>query len=197
MIGRLRGVLTSKSPPWLVIDVNGVGYELEAPMSTIYELPDIGCEVTLFTHLTHKDEYIFLYGFLKENERHLFRDMQRVSGIGAKTALAVLSSIGVHAFTELLRDNDVAGLTRVPGIGKKTAERIILELKDRVGGADAALSARYQAGTSIADRPAAEALAALQQLGFKPAEAGRMIRAVHQETDTVTEIIRKALQTTL
>jgi Holliday junction DNA helicase RuvA len=131
MIGRLKGILVHKQPPWLVVDVNGVGYELEAPMSTFYDLPDIGREVALFTHYAQKEDSVSLYGFLREGERRLFRDVQKVSGIGAKIALAVLSGTSVDEFARLVQTSDVTALTRIPGIGKKTAERMVVELRDR------------------------------------------------------------------
>ena len=131
MIGRLKGILIHKAPPWLVVDVNGVGYELEAPMSTFYDLPDIGREVFLFTHYAQKEDSVSLYGFLRETERRLFRDVQKVSGIGAKIALAVLSGVSVDEFARLVQASDVTALTRIPGIGKKTAERMVVELRDR------------------------------------------------------------------
>src|SRR6476620_8374512 len=131
MIGRLKGVLVHKQPPWLVVDVNGVGYELEAPMSTFYDLPDVGREVALFTHYAQKEDSVALYAFLREGERRLFRDVQKVTGIGAKIALAILSAVSVDEFARLVQAGDVTALTRIPGIGKKTAERIVVELRDR------------------------------------------------------------------
>ncbi|MFT3756709.1 MAG: Holliday junction branch migration protein RuvA [Pseudoxanthomonas sp.] len=194
MIGRLRGILAYKSPPWLVIDVGGVGYELEAPMSTFYDLPDLGREVTLFTHHAQKEDSVSLYGFLRESERRLFRDVQKVSGIGAKIALAVLSGVSVDEFARLVQGGDVAALTRIPGIGKKTAERIVVELRDRVegigGGATPGLS-------SLPADPQSEAAIALQQLGYKPAEATRMARDATTAGDDAATIIRKALQSAL
>jgi Holliday junction DNA helicase RuvA len=134
MIGRLKGILIHKAPPWLVVDVQGVGYELEAPMSTFYDLPEVGREVFLFTHYAQKEDSVSLYGFLRESERRLFRDVQKVSGIGAKIALAVLSGVSVDEFARLLQASDVSALTRIPGIGKKTAERMVVELRDRAAG---------------------------------------------------------------
>ena len=131
MIGRLRGILALKQPPWLVVDVNGVGYELEAPMSTFYDLPELGREVSLFTHYAQKEDSVSLYGFLREPERRLFRDVQKVSGIGAKIALAVLSGVSVDEFARLVQAGDITAQTRIPGIGKKTAERMVVELRDR------------------------------------------------------------------
>jgi Holliday junction DNA helicase RuvA len=133
VIGRLRGILVHKQPPGLMIEVGGVGYELEAPMSTFYDLPEIGREVTLFTHYAVKEDSVALYGFMREIERRLFRDVQKVTGIGAKIALAILSGASVDEFARLVQGGDVTALTRIPGIGKKTAERIVVELRDRAG----------------------------------------------------------------
>jgi Holliday junction DNA helicase RuvA len=194
MIGRLRGLLALKQPPWLVVDVNGVGYELEAPMSTFYDLPDVGREVSLFTHYAQKEDSVSLYGFLREGERRLFRDVQKVSGIGAKIALAVLSGVSVDEFARLVQTGDVAALTRIPGIGKKTAERMVVELRDRAadlaGGALAGMS-------GLPGDPMGDATNALQQLGYKPADAVRMARDAGAPGDDAAAIIRKALQSAL
>ncbi|WP_028919155.1 Holliday junction branch migration protein RuvA [Pseudoxanthomonas suwonensis] len=194
MIGRLRGILALKQPPWLVIDVNGVGYELEAPMSTFYDLPELGREVSLFTHYAQKEDSVSLYGFLRESERRLFRDVQKVSGIGAKIALAVLSGVSVDEFARLVQAGDVTALTRIPGIGKKTAERMVVELRDRAadlaGGGSSGMPAP-------AGDPVADAATALQQLGYKPAEAARMARDGAAPGDDAAAIIRKALQSAL
>jgi len=195
MIGRLKGTLVHKQPPWLVIDVHGVGYELEAPMSTFYDLPDVGREVALFTHYAQKEDSVSLYGFLREAERRLFRDVQKVSGIGAKIALAVLSGVSVDEFARLVQAGDVTALTRIPGIGKKTAERMVVELRDRAAdfaGAGMTLNAAAAAGDAQS-----EATIALQQLGYKPAEAARMAREAAAVGDDAAGIIRKALQSAL
>lgn len=195
MIGRLSGTLIHKQPPWLVVDVGGVGYELEAPMSTFYELPQVGAQVRLFTHYAQKEDSVALYGFLNEAERRLFRDVQKVSGIGAKIALAVLSGASVAEFARLVQSGDVAALTRIPGIGKKTAERMVVELRDRtVDVANGGSAAGVAAG---ARDPLSEAITALQQLGYKPAEADRMARKVVEPGDAPEAIIRKALQQAL
>ena len=194
MIGRLRGILAYKAPPWLLLDVNGVGYELEAPMSTFYDLPDLGREVVLFTHYAQKEDSVSLYGFLREGERRLFRDVQKVSGIGAKIALAVLSAVSVDEFARMVQAGDVTALTRIPGIGKKTAERMVLELRDRAAnfsGGGAPISG------AIGPDPVSEAPVALQQLGYKPAEAARMARDANADGDDVATVIRKALQAAL
>ena len=195
MIGRLRGILALKQPPWLVVDVNGVGYELEAPMSTFYDLPDLGREVSLFTHYAQKEDSVSLYGFLREGERRLFRDVQRVSGIGAKIALAVLSGVSVDEFARLVQAGDITALTRIPGIGKKTAERMVVELRDRA--ADLAGGGVPGAMAAGAGDPVADAVTALQQLGYKPAEAARMAREAAAPGDEAATIIRKALQSAL
>ncbi len=193
MIGRLRGILAYKQPPWLVIDVGGVGYELEAPMSTFYDLPDVGREVILFTHHAQKEDSVSLYGFLRESERRLFRDVQKVTGIGAKIALAVLSGVSVDEFARQVQTGDVASLVRIPGIGKKTAERMVVELRDRVGD----LGTMPLGSPSLPNDPQSEATIALQQLGYKPAEAVRMARDAVAPGDDAAMIIRKALQSAL
>jgi holliday junction DNA helicase RuvA len=194
MIGRLRGTLAHKQPPWLVIDVGGVGYELEAPMSTFYDLPELGREVTLFTNYAVKEDSVALYGFLREIERRLFRDVQKVTGIGAKIALAILSGASVDEFARLVQGGDITALTRIPGIGKKTAERIIVELRDRAADFTGAQLPGTSAG--VPADPATEAGIALQQLGYKPAEVARMLREA-APGDSAEDIIRKALKSML
>jgi Holliday junction DNA helicase RuvA len=195
MIGRLKGILVHKQPPWLVVDVHGVGYELEAPMSTFYDLPDVGREVALFTHYAQKEDSVSLYGFLRESERRLFRDVQKVTGIGAKIALAVLSGVPVDEFARLVQAGDVTALTRIPGIGKKTAERMVVELRDRA--ADLAAGVPTAIGGTVPADPPSEAVIALQQLGYKPAEAARMVRDAAAAGDDAAAIIRKALKSAL
>ncbi|HEY0178441.1 MAG TPA: Holliday junction branch migration protein RuvA [Dokdonella sp.] len=195
MIGRLRGTLVAKQPPWLVVEVGGVGYELEAPMSTFYDLPELGREVVLCTHYAAKEDTVVLYGFLREAERSLFRTLQKVSGVGAKIALAVLSGASVDEFARLVQGGDVAALTRIPGIGKKTAERIVVELRDRVAGLDAG-APTHAAGADARD-PAAEATVALQALGYRPAEVTRLVREAAAAGDSAEDIIRKALKAAL
>ena len=194
MIGRLKGILIHKQPPWLVLDVHGVGYELEAPMSTVYDLPEIGREVVLFTHYAQKEDSVSLYGFLRESERRLFRDVQKVSGIGAKIALAVLSGASVDEFARLVQTGDVSALTRIPGIGKKTAERMIVELRDRA--ADF-VSSGATSSLGIGADAQSEATSALLQLGYKSADAARMARDATAPVDYAAAIIRKALQSAL
>jgi Holliday junction DNA helicase RuvA len=197
MIGRLKGQLVYKAPPALMVDVGGVGYELSAPMSTFYDLPEVGREVTLFTHYAVKEDAVALYGFGREIERRLFRDVQKVTGIGAKIALAILSGASVDEFARLVQTSDVTALTRIPGIGKKTAERIVVELRDRAadfGGGG--IAGGGLAGRAVPTDPVGEASVALQQLGYKPAEIARMVKEAGPG-DSAEDIIRKALKSML
>lgn len=196
MIGRLKGMLVYKSPPSLMVDVGGVGYELSAPMSTFYDLPEIGREVTLVTHYAVKEDGVALFGFLTEAERRLFREVQKVTGVGAKIALAVLSGASVDDFARLVQTGDITALTRIPGIGKKTAERMVVELRDRA--ADFAGGASVIAGKpgAVPADPVSEASVALTQLGYKPAEIQRMLKQA-EPGDTAEHIIRKALRSVL
>lgn len=196
MIGRLRGILLSKQPPWLLIEVGGIGYELEAPMSTIYDLPSTGREVILLTHYAVKEDSVALYGFMHESERALFRSLQKVSGIGARIALAVLSGVSTDHFARLVQTGDVVALTKIPGIGKKTAERIVIELRDRVDGLTSVPGTRVN-GADVPLDAAGEATVALQQLGYKPAEVTRLVQKVAVEGDSAESIIRKALRAAL
>ncbi|MDE2278487.1 MAG: Holliday junction branch migration protein RuvA [Xanthomonadaceae bacterium] len=195
MIGRLRGILVSKQPPWLLVEVGGVGYELEAPMSTVYDLPGLGKEVTLLTHYAQKEDSVSLYGFLTDAERALFRNLQKVSGIGAKIALAVLSGVSTNDFARLVQAGDVVALTKIPGIGKKTAERIVVELRDRVDGIATNLPGSAPPGAPL--DASGEAAVALQQLGYKPAETARLVQKVAVDGDSAETIIRKALRAAL
>ena len=196
MIGRLRGILVSKQPPALLVEVAGVGYEVEAPMSTIYDLPGVGKEVILLIHHAVKEDSVALYGFLHESERVLFRNLLKVSGIGAKIALAVLSGVSTDHFARLVHAGDVVALTKIPGIGKKTAERIVVELRDRLDGMSGLPGSSMQGAGAPLDA-SGEATVALQQLGYKPAEVSRLVQKVAVEGDDAETIIRKALRAAL
>jgi Holliday junction DNA helicase RuvA len=196
VIGRLRGTLLSKQPPSLLIEVGGLGYEVDAPMSTIYDLPGIGKEVILLTHYAVKEDSAALYGFLRESERTLFRNLLKVSGIGAKIALAVLSGVSTDHFARLVQAGDVVALTKIPGIGKKTAERIVVELRDRVDGLSS-LPGTALPGAAAPLDAAGEATVALQQLGYKPVEVTRLVQKVAVDGDSAEAIIRKALRAAL
>ena len=193
MIGLLRGRVVRRQPPFLLLEVNGVGYEVEAPMSTFYDLPAGDEPVTLYTHLMVRDDAHILFGFIRERDRALFRMLLKVSGVGGKMALAILSGMSADEFGLAVRSGDVAALTRLPGVGKKTAERLIVEMRDRLEKFDAtvppaAAPARRSGGAD------AEAVDALVALGYKPAEASRMVRAVFEPEMATEALIRAALQ---
>lgn len=197
MIGRLRGEIVYKHPPQLMLDVGGVGYELEAPMSTFYDLPGVGEQVTLVTHLAVREDAQNLYGFLRESDRALFRNLLRVTGVGARMALAILSGMDSQRFALCVRQEDVVALTRVPGIGKKTAQRLVMEMRDRLDSLPAGLTAGVRPSISTAggeDLALADAVSALTSLGYKPVDANRMARAVDDGAKTSEEIIRGALK---
>jgi holliday junction DNA helicase RuvA len=192
MIGSLRGRITSKTPPQLTVEVGGIGYELEAPMSTFFHLPAAGEEVRLLTHFVVREDAQLLYGFATEDERRLFRNLLKVSGIGPKIGLALLSGISVEAFAMCVKNQDVAALIRVPGIGRKTAERLLIEMKDRIAPTDGApvdiVSVKADAS------PESEAFGALVALGYRPAEATRLLKTAGPGTHSTEELIRRALQ---
>jgi Holliday junction DNA helicase RuvA len=191
MIGRLRGVLIRKEPPALLVDVGGVGYELEAPMTTFYDLPAAGETVTLHTHLVVREDAHLLFGFAREAQRRLFRHLLKVNGVGPRVALAVLSGLSDQEFVHAVQHNDIARLTRVPGIGKKTAERLVIEMRDRLAGE---LPGEASAAPAASGDPVSEAVTALIALGYKPNEAARMVRAVSSQDLATEEIIRQALK---
>lgn len=192
MIGHLRGRLVRKAPPALILDVNGVGYELEAPMSTFYRLPELGSEVELHTHLVVREDAQLLYGFATEDERRLFRDLLRVTGIGPKIGLALLSGIDVETFMRCVEAEDAAALTRIPGIGRKTAERLLVEMRDRIRALGQLPPAAARSGAGSGAR--AEAFSALVALGYRPVEVNRLLQGVEQEGAGTEELIRRALQ---
>jgi Holliday junction DNA helicase RuvA len=202
MIGRLKGELLVKRPPHLLIDVAGVGYELEAPMSTFYELPPLGATVTLATHLAVREDAHALYGFARERDRDLFRALIKVTGVGAKIALAILSGMDAVRFAQCVERDDLGSLTRLPGIGTKTAQRLVIEMRDRVGAILGGLPELPAAPSGAGPRPPvegrdqamADATSALVALGYKPADAARMVRAVPDSVASSEEIIRAALK---
>lgn len=194
MIARLAGTLVSKQPPHMVIDVAGVGYEVEAPLPVFFDLPETGQPVVILTHLSVKEDSHTLYGFATEAERRLFRQLLRISGIGAKLALTILSGARGDELARYVVEGDAAALTRLPGIGKKTAERIIIELRDKLGDLSM-VSAAGPGGARVAAGDAlGEAVTALIALGYKAQEAARMARSAAQPGMGVEEIIRHALQ---
>jgi Holliday junction DNA helicase RuvA len=192
VIGQLQGILLRKEPPSLLLDVGGVGYELEAPMTTFYDLPSVGEKVTLYTHLLVREDAHLIYGFSREAHKSLFRALLKVNGIGPRVALAILSGLSDEDFIRCVADDDVARLTRVPGIGRKTAERLIVEMRDRVQLESAGIVAKG-AGVDVQD-PVGEAVSALITLGYKPQEASRAVRHVSASEMSSEELIRLALQ---
>lgn len=196
MIGFLRGRLTAKHPPQLVIDVGGVGYEVEAPMSTFYGLPQVGADVNLFTHLVVREDAHILFAFGTERERRLFRELIKVSNVGPKLALALLSGMTVESFLLCIEAQDVDTLVRIPGVGRKTAERLLIEMKDRVK-TFTALEHAVPASDGAAagsNGAQAEAFSALVALGYKPSEVTRLLKGVDAAARTTEELIRGALQ---
>ncbi len=198
MIGRLRGTVLHKQAPDLLLDVGGVGYELLASMTTFIDLPEVDHEVTLFTHLIVREDAHTLYAFSSENERALFRLLLKVNGVGPKMALAIVSGMTASEFATLVHSGDVAGLTRLPGVGKKTAERLIIEMRDRLPEPDSLV----ESDPTTPAKPALhkledEAVAALLALGYKPAQASKMISASSDENLSVEEIVRNALKASL
>lgn len=193
MIGRLSGTLLRKEPPALLVDVNGVGYELEAPMTTFYDLPAVGEKVTLHTHLVVREDAHLLYGFARESQRRLFRELLKVNGVGPRVALSVLSGLSDQEFVRCVVEQDIGRLTKVPGIGKKTAERLVMEMRDKLAG-DAGAVLPAASAQAVPTDPVGEAVSALIALGYKPLEASRMVRALETKHLTTEEIIRQALR---
>ncbi len=190
MIGSIAGVLTLKAPPRLQLEVGGIGYEIEAPMSTFYGLPAVGERTRLLTHLVVREDAHLLYGFATEGERALFRQLLKISGIGPRIALAILSGVSDAAFAHAVREQDAATLMRIPGVGRKTAERLIVEMRDRLEATPKGQSVTAATGAE------AEAYSALVALGYKPQEATRLLKVAATEGQALTteEMIRRALQ---
>ena len=198
MIAWMQGVLREKHPPLLLVDTGGVGYEMEAPMTTFYDLPAVGESVTLHLHHVVREDGQHLYGFARRAERDLFRQLLRVSGVGAKLGLAILSGMDAGRFARCVVEGDAASLSRLPGIGKKTAQRLVMEMRDRVDAESSGVAAATP-GTGAApapprEDPVAEAVRALIALGLKPPEASRRVHAVGTDGLACEEIVRRALQ---
>jgi len=190
VIGFLRGTLISKRPPSLTLEVGGVGYELEAPMSTFYRLPEVGQTLTLVTHLVVREDAHLLYGFFAEVERTLFRNLLKISGIGPRIALGVLSGMSVEGFYQCVREKDLVSLTKIPGVGRKTGERLLIEMADRLPEAHATEAAALPARSSAEG----EASGALLALGYKPGEVVRMLKDLDGVRLSTEELIREALR---
>lgn len=197
MIGRIHGKIIEKQPPQLLVDVQGVGYEIDAPMSTFYQLPNLGEVVTLHTHLVVREDAHLLFGFATQAERRLFRTLIKINGVGAKLALTILSGMNANEFIACVQDNDAAALVRLPGVGKKTAERLIVELRDKLKDElpdGVVLSSSSISADAAPSSPAGDAVSALIALGYKPQEASRMVRAVDSQGMGTEDIIRLSLQ---
>jgi Holliday junction DNA helicase RuvA len=188
MIGFLRGKIALKSPPLIVLDVNGVGYEIEAPMTVFYDLPEIGAEITLQTHLQVREDAHSLFGFTSESDKVMFKTLIKISGVGAKMALAILSGQTATQFQACIQNNDITALTKLPGVGKKTAERLVMELRDKLP------KLENVPQIPSANNAREEAISALCSLGYKPLDASRMVTAIQPEGKSCETIIRLALQ---
>ncbi len=197
MIGRIHGIIIEKQPPQLLIDVQGVGYEIASPMSTFYQLPNLGEVVTLHTHMVVREDAQLLYGFASLNERSLFRTLIKINGVGPKLALTILSGMNAGEFIMCVQDSDAAALVRLPGVGKKTAERLIVELRDKLKDHDvdgASMNATGSVAAPVSNSPVADAVSALVALGYKAPEASKMVRAVETQDMPTEDIIRMSLQ---
>jgi len=199
MIGFLRGKIVAKTPPSLMLDVQGVGYEVEAPMTTFYDLPELGEVVQLHTHLVIRDDAHILFGFSSVSDRLMFRTLIKVNGVGPKLALTILSGQSADEFHRCINDNDTAALVRLPGVGKKTAERLIIEMRDKLPtlteSSHSDVSKDVNASPPVSrSRAKQEAISALCALGYKPTEASKMVQNIAQEDKSCEEIIRLALQ---
>jgi Holliday junction DNA helicase RuvA len=200
MIGSIRGVLVHKQAPLILVEVGGVGYELQVPMTTLFQLPELGSEVALVTHFVVREDAQSLYGFIEEGDRSLFRQLIKVSGVGPRLALTILSGMDARSFARCVERDDISSLTTLPGVGKKTAERLLVEMRDKfvdwLGGGERSAPGAPGAGarTPVPDI-AADAEGALITLGYKPQEASRMVAAVNDDSVTDSEeLIRRALK---
>jgi Holliday junction DNA helicase RuvA len=198
VIGRLRGTLAEKQPPHVIIDINGLGYELEVPMTTLYRLPSVGEPLTLHTHLVVREDAHLLYGFFEKRERELFRELIRLNGVGPKLALALMSGLEVDELVRCVQAQDTSVLVRIPGVGKKTAERLLVELKDRFkawetvpGMSSLVVEPRAGGAVSSAEN---DAVSALISLGYKPQEASRAVSAIKEDGLSSEDMIRRALK---
>lgn len=205
MIGRLRGIVLEKQPPIVLLELQGVGYEVHMPMTCFYELPEIGQEAIIFTHFVVREDAQLLYGFNDKQERALFKELIKVNGVGPKLALAILSGMSAQQFVSAIEQEAISSLVKLPGIGKKTAERLVVEMKDRFKGlngdlfnpvSDINLPSVKSQGPSQADIEA-EAAAALIALGYKPQEASRMVSKVAKPDSDSETLIRDALRAAL
>jgi Holliday junction DNA helicase RuvA len=194
MIGRIRGILVEVQAPEILLDVGGLGYEVQVPMTTLYELPATGSELSLFTHFVVREDAQLLYGFLRERDRSLFRHLIKVNGVGPKLGLAILSGIDPESFVRCVQRDDTSTLVQLPGVGKKTAERLLVEMRDKLADWILELDSTQPATPGKRDIQA-EAESALVALGYKPAEASRAVTAANDGTlEKSEDLIRRALK---
>lgn len=198
MIGQIRGIILEKQPPQVIVEVQGVGYEIDAPMSTFYQLPNEGQEVKLFTHFVVREDAHHLYGFYTRDERLLFRTLLKVNGVGPRLALTILSSITPEEFVRCVLNNDTGSLVRLPGVGKKTAERLVIEMRDKLSdwyqSAPAEGASLSQTEKSGRHQKLQDAISALITLGYKQQEASRTVTKIDDGAASSEELIRRALR---
>ena len=200
MIGRIRGVLVYKQPPDILVEVGGVGYEIQVPMTTLFQLPELGSEVSLVTHFVVREDAQLLYGFIDERDRSLFRQLIKVSGVGPKLGLTILSGMDSNSFARCVQRDDISSLMALPGVGKKTAERLLIEMRDKlkdwlVQATDARVQSRGGVTLAPVTDIVADAEGALIALGYKPQEASRVVAAVNDDSVAGSEeLIRRALK---
>ncbi|UAA37332.1 Holliday junction branch migration protein RuvA [Paraneptunicella aestuarii] len=203
MIGRIRGILVEKTPPFVLVDVMGVGYEIQMPMTSLYQLPETGCEVNIYTHFVVREDAQLLFGFANKDERALFREVIKANGVGPKLALTILSGMSAQQFIVAVNEGDVTALVKLPGVGKKTAERLLVEMKDRLGNLEFGQAMSFSvpvAGAThvIVEPPSAsaksDAISALIALGYTQAQADKMVKGVYREELSSEELIREALR---
>ncbi|OGT53475.1 MAG: Holliday junction DNA helicase RuvA [Gammaproteobacteria bacterium RIFCSPHIGHO2_12_FULL_42_13] len=194
MITHLTGILINKQPPQLTLDVNGIGYEIHAPMSTFYHLPELNNKITLLTHFVVRDDAQLLFGFLKENERKLFRELIKINGIGPKLAISILSGIEAEQFIRCIQEQDIGRLTNIPGIGKKTAQRLLVEMRDQFSQWESTLYPSTEPDPRNPNQVIQDAIHALTSLGYKPHDAKNIVTKTHQPGHNSEQLIRLSLQ---
>ncbi len=195
MIGRIRGLLIEKKPPIVCVDVHGIGFQILAPLSTCLQLPALSEEVTLFTELVVREDSQTLYGFIRESDKSLFQKVIKISGIGPKLALGILSGMEPHIFAQCVENNDVASLTKLPGVGKKTAERMVIELREKLQAwlVHESLGEYSSTALTMSSGAKAEAIAGLEALGYKPKEAQKAVAKVYQDGKSAEVLIKESL----
>ncbi|MCY7295146.1 Holliday junction branch migration protein RuvA [Alteromonas sp. a30] len=203
MLGRIRGTLAEKTPPFVLVDVMGVGYEIQLPMTSLYQLPDVGNEVIIFTHFVVREDAQLLFGFATKKERALFREVIKANGVGPKLALTILSGMSAQQFVQAVHDGDITSLVKLPGVGKKTAERLVVEMKDRLGNLDISASVTLDGNVNVDEQTTSidttesaksEAISALVALGYSQVQATKMVKDVFQDSLSSEELIRASLR---